>query len=68
MYNNSMDRKSKIILYIFFFLFIGTIMFAYARYIIFRDFEIIRSENEASEPEAAGSSEDIGIPEKAPSL
>ena len=43
-------------------------MFAYARYMIFRDFEIIQSENEASEPEAAGSSEDIGIPEKAPSL
>lgn len=46
MYNSDMDRKSKILLYIFFFLFMGTVMFAYARYMIFYDFEVIVSEAE----------------------
>ncbi len=44
MYNNSMDRKSRILLYIFFFLFAGTVMFSFARYLIFRDFEVVISE------------------------
>lgn len=41
-----MDRKSKIILYIFFFLFAWTVMFSYARYMVFRDYEVMYSASE----------------------
>lgn len=49
MYNRHMDRKSKILLYIFLFLFIGTVMFSFARYMIFHDFEVIMSSDSAEE-------------------
>jgi hypothetical protein len=52
MYNDGMDRKSKILLYTFFFLFAGTVMFSFARYMIFRDFEVIIGEPmEDTEPD-----------------
>ncbi len=46
MYNRCMDRKSKILLYTFFFLFVTTVMFSYTRYMVFRDFEVVASEVE----------------------
>ena len=45
MYNKTMDRKSKILLYFSFFLFITTVMFSYARYMVFHDFEVTMSED-----------------------
>ncbi len=41
-----MDKKSKILLYIIFFLFLGTVVFSYFRYMVFRNFEIFYSESE----------------------
>lgn len=61
MYNNGMDRKSKILLYTFFFLFTGTVMFSFARYMIFRDFEVIMGEPiEEVEPLGDESVTDMG--------
>lgn len=48
MYNTGMDRKSKILLYCFFFLFVGTVMFSFVRYVVVRDFEVVYSEPEES--------------------
>jgi hypothetical protein len=77
-YNRNMDRKSKILLYIFFFLFVGTVMFSFARYIIFRDFEVVRSEEAPSEEPVMDDAmipgadqeplQDIETPEEIPSL
>lgn len=49
MYNDGMDRKSKILLYAFFFLFAGTVMFSFARYMIFHDFEVTMGSDSAEE-------------------
>ena len=61
-----MDRKSKILLYIFFFFFVGTVMFSYARYMIFHDFEVMRSEEEtfSEEPSMDDASSETGNPEE----
>lgn len=55
-----MDRKSKILLYTFFFLFAGTVMFSFARYVIFRDFEVIMGEPEDTESLDDESASDMG--------
>lgn len=44
-----MDRKSRILLYVFFFLFVGTVLFSFFRYMIFRDFEVIYTTSESAE-------------------
>jgi hypothetical protein len=49
MYNKDMDRKSKILLYIFFILFFGTVFLSYARYMILYDFEVVSNESEENE-------------------
>lgn len=67
MYNSLMDRKSKILLYAFFFLFITTVMFSYARYMIFRDFEVVASEieeeNSADSESVIPSNADVDVNE-----
>ena len=55
-----MDRKSKILLFVVFFLFLGTVLFAYVRYIVFRDFEIFSSE-ELEESEVIDDQSNIQI-------
>ncbi len=49
-----MDRSSKILLYVFLFLCIATVMFSFARYMIFRDFEVMETPGEEVETEPAG--------------
>jgi hypothetical protein len=48
-----MDRSSRILLYIFLFLCIATVMFSFARYMIFHDFEVVETPGEEVETEPA---------------
>lgn len=48
-----MDRSSRILLYVFLFLCIATVMFSFVRYMIFRDFEVVETPGEEVETQPA---------------